>query len=75
MTQPLADDLHVDLAVSAGAVRMSARAVLELHAGQVVRLCRPSDGAVELRIGDKLVGRGELIDLGGELAVRVTSLE
>ena len=75
MTQPLADDLHVDLAVSAGAVRMSARAVLELHAGQVVRLCRPSDGAVELRIGDTLVGRGELIDLGGELAVRVTSLE
>jgi len=48
--------------------------VLELAPGQVLALGRPAAGQVELVLGRQVIGTGELIDVDGELAVRVLAL-
>jgi hypothetical protein len=75
MQEMLGEDAAVELVACAGAVSLSVRRVLELAPGQVVGLGRPLGGEVELRVGAQLVGRGELVDLDGELGVRVLSVE
>jgi type III secretion protein Q len=70
----LPDDAHVELTVGLGTTRMSLRQIFELAVGQVVTLGRPLAGPFELRAAGKLVGKGELVDVDGELAVRIVSL-
>jgi hypothetical protein len=75
MDETLGDDATVEIAVAVGDVRMSVRSLLELQVGQVVELGRPLGSAVELRVGAKVIARGELVDVDGDLGVRVTQLE
>jgi len=70
----LPDDAHVELAVSLGTTRLSLRQVCDLARGQIISLGRPLAGPFELRVDGRLVGRGELVDVDGELAVRIVSL-
>src|SRR5258705_244568 len=63
MDESLGDDVTVELAVSAGTVSLSARAVLELAPGQVLALGRPAAGQVELVLGRQVIGKGELIEV------------
>jgi type III secretion protein Q len=53
---------------------MSLRALAELAVGQIVSLGRPLAGPFEVRAGGRLVGQGELVDIDGELGVRIVSL-
>jgi flagellar motor switch/type III secretory pathway protein FliN len=69
------DDAHVELSVGLGTTQLSLRQVVELAVGQVVPLGRPLAGPFEIRAAGKLVGKGELVDVEGELGVRITSLE
>jgi len=68
------EDLPVELTVELGRVKLSARDVLELRPGAVLELDRPLGGPVELYAGGRLVARGELVDVEGQLGVRVTEL-
>jgi flagellar motor switch/type III secretory pathway protein FliN len=74
MDESLGDDLTVELAVSAGTVTVSARKLLELAPGEVLALGRPATGVVELVLGRRTIGTGELIEVDGELAVRVLAV-
>jgi hypothetical protein len=71
----LPDDAHVELTVALGTTAMSLRQVLDLAVGQIVSLGRPLAGPFELRAAGRVVGRGELVDVDGELGVRIVSLE
>jgi type III secretion protein Q len=71
----LPDDAHVELTVGLGTTQLSLRQVFELAVGQVVPLGRPLAGPFEIRAAGKLVGRGELVNVDGELGVRIVSLE
>jgi flagellar motor switch/type III secretory pathway protein FliN len=71
----LPDDAHVELTVALGTTQMSLRQVLDLAVGQIVQLGRPLAGPFELRAAGRLVGRGELVDVDGELGVRIVSIE
>jgi type III secretion protein Q len=62
--------LHFDL----GQRSMSLSEVSALQVGQVVELARPLSQAVSIRANGVLVGTGELIEIGGRMAVAVTSL-
>lgn len=73
-TEELATDLDIPLAIVAGDVTMSARALLELTPGQVLSLGRSLGGPVELRAGARTLARGELVEVEGELGVRITEL-
>lgn len=71
----LPDDAHVELTVALGTTRLSLRDVLGLAVGQIVQLGRPLAGPYEVRAAGRLVGRGELVDVDGELGVRIVSLD
>jgi hypothetical protein len=70
----LPDDAHVELTVTAGTTVLTLRQITELAVGQIVQLHRPLGGPFELRAGGRVIGRGELVDVDGELAVRIVSL-
>lgn len=71
----LADDADVELTVSLGTTRLTLRAACELAVGQIIQLGRPLAGPFEVHAAGRLLGRGELVDVDGELAVRIVSLE
>jgi hypothetical protein len=75
MDETLADDASLDVAVAVGDLRMSVRSLLELRAGQVLELGKPVGTEVELRLGARVIGRGELVDVDGQVGVRVLSLD
>ena len=71
----LPDDASVELTVALGTTQLTLRSLLELAVGQIVQLGRPLAGPFELRALGRVVGRGELVDVDGELGVRIVSLE
>jgi type III secretion protein Q len=46
----------------------------QLQVGQVLELARPLSQAVNIRANGALVGTGELLEIGGRIAVSITSL-
>ena len=68
------DDLTVTLTVTVGSTSMSLARLASLAVGEILSLGVPCTGPVELRMGGAVVARGELLDVEGELGVRVTQL-
>ncbi len=69
----LPDEARVELTVGVGAATMSLRQVMALAVGEVVPLGRPLGGPFEVRAAGTLIGQGELVDVDGELGVRIVS--
>ncbi|HEY0254012.1 MAG TPA: FliM/FliN family flagellar motor switch protein [Kofleriaceae bacterium] len=70
----LPDDARVELTVGLGTTTLSLRQTLSLAVGEVVPLGRPLAGPFEIRAAGTLIGQGELVDVDGELGVRIVSL-
>jgi flagellar motor switch/type III secretory pathway protein FliN len=70
----LPDDAMLEVTVSLGTTRLSLRQLGELAIGQIVALGRPLAGPYEVRAAGRLVGQGELVDIDGELGVRIVSI-
>ena len=68
------DDVQVELSVGLGTTRLRLRQIAELAVGQVIALGRPLAGPYEIRVAGRLMGQGELVDVDGELGVRIVSL-
>lgn len=71
---PGPDEAHLELVVQLAAVSRSLRELGELAVGQVVPLGRPLAGPYEICVAGQRVGQGELVDVDGELGVRIVSL-
>jgi type III secretion system YscQ/HrcQ family protein len=63
--------LEVEVAAEIGRVVLSGREIAGLAPGAVVELRRPLGGPVDLLVHGRLVARGELVDVDGEVGVRV----
>ncbi len=70
----LPDEAHLELTVRLGTTRMSLRRIGELAVGEVVGLGKPLAGPYEIHAGGRAIGQGELVDLEGEIGVRIVSL-
>ena len=70
----LADDAHLELTVQLGTTRLPLRRIAELAIGEIIPLGRPLAGPYEVRAAGRLIGHGELLDVDGELGVRIVSL-
>jgi hypothetical protein len=70
----LVDDAHLEVTVQLGATRLSLRQLGELAVGQLIALGRPLAGPYEVRAAGRVVGQGELVDIDGELGVRIVSI-
>ena len=68
------DAAHLELTVQLGQIRMPLRQIADLAVGQVIPLGCPLAGPFEVRAQGRLIGRGELIDVDGELGVRIVSV-
>lgn len=68
----------IEITISVGRARPLVRDLLRLGPDSVLVLDRRVDDPVELYVGDRLIGRGELEELdgdrAGQLAVRLTEL-
>lgn len=68
----------ITITISVGRARPSVRDLLKLKRDAVLTLDSRVSDPVELYVGDKLIGRGELTELDGEhagqLAVRLTEV-
>lgn len=70
----LAEDLPVEIVLELARHRLSGVEVLSLGAGDVLTLDRPLAGGIDLRVGGKLIARGELVDVEGEAGVRLVEM-
>lgn len=70
----LLGELPVELICELGRVTMSGRELLELRPGAVIPVGRPLAGPVDLTVGGRIVARGELVDVEGEIGVRIIQM-
>ena len=73
-TEGLLRDVDASVAVELGRIKMSTAQVVRLRSGQILRLTRGPNDPVDLVVGGKLFARGELIEVEGELGVRLTQI-
>lgn len=67
-------ELPLALTVELGRIALTAQQALELQPGQTLLLGRRPGDPVELRAGAKLLARGDLVDVEGELGVRLVEI-
>lgn len=70
----LPDNATLEVTVQLGTTRLSLRQLGELAIGQIVPLGRPLAGPYEIRAAGRVVGQGELVDIDGELGVRIVTI-
>jgi flagellar motor switch protein FliM len=70
----LLGDVPLQVAVELARVPVTAEQVVGLRAGQVLELHRGPGEPVELSVNGKVVARGELVEVEGQLGVRILSL-
>ncbi|RYZ38481.1 MAG: YscQ/HrcQ family type III secretion apparatus protein [Myxococcaceae bacterium] len=70
----LLSDLPLQVAVELARVAITAEQVVGLRTGQVLDLRRGPGEPVDLSVNGKVVARGELVEMDGQLGVRIINL-
>jgi flagellar motor switch protein FliM len=70
----LLNDIPLQVAVELARVPITAEEVVALKVGQVIDLNRVAGEPIDLSVNGKIVARGELVEVDGNLGVRVLSL-
>jgi type III secretion system YscQ/HrcQ family protein len=73
-TEGLLRDIDAAVAVELGRIRMTTAQVVRLRRGQMLRLPRGPNDPVDLVVNGKLFAKGELIEVDGELGIRLTQI-
>jgi type III secretion protein Q len=68
------EDLPVRLDFAVGSLTLPLRDLNALQPGQVIELHRPLAQSVDIRVNGMLIGRGDLIEIDGQLGVTVSEL-
>jgi flagellar motor switch protein FliN/FliY len=70
-------DVPVEIFVSVGSARLTVHELMSLQKDQIVPLSAKIADPVDILVGEKLVARGELVDLDGDdngIGVRITDI-
>jgi flagellar motor switch protein FliM len=70
----LLGDIPLQISVELARVPVTADQVVSLRVGQVVELHRAPGEPVDLSVNGKVIARGELVEMEGQLGVRILSL-
>lgn len=70
-TQSLLRDVPATVAVELGRLKFNTAQLVRLREGQILRLPRGANDPVDLTVDGKVFARGELIEIDGELGVRL----
>ena len=68
---PASPDLPITLTVELGRLTLTLSKLADLKPGDVLGLMRSATEPVELTSGDRLVARGELVQIDQELGIRI----
>lgn len=72
------ENVPIEITISVGRARPAVKELLALGENAILPLDRKIDDPVELYVGDRLIARGELQemegDMAGQLAVRLTEV-
>ena len=72
--EPLLGDMPVAVVVELGRVELSANEILCLNPGQLLELGRSPSDPIDLVVNGRLLAKGELVEIEGQLGVRIMSL-
>lgn len=74
VTQQIAplSDVLLDVEVELDRKTMCVREVLELEMGSVIRMGRSAGENIDIRVGEALVGFGEIVIIEDTMGVRIT---
>lgn len=67
-------DVRVEVTVELGRATLPLRTLLSLATGSVLELDRTADALVDVLVNGRLVARGEVVVVEGEIGVRISSL-
>lgn len=70
----LLNDIPMQIAVELGRIAVTAEDVVGLHVGQILELNKAIGEPVDLSVHGKVVARGELVEVEGQVGVRVLSI-
>ena len=73
-TEGLLRDIDAPVVIELGRLKMNTAQVTRLKSGQILRLPRNANDPVDLVVNDKLFARGELVEIDGELGVRLVQV-
>jgi flagellar motor switch protein FliN/FliY len=68
-------DVPLEVTVEIGRVRMAIRDIIGLREGAVVELDRLAGAPVDVRANGTLIARGDIVVVGDDLSVKITSIE
>lgn len=68
------DGVEIELQARVGRLILTLAELRRLDAGQVVEFSTPVESPVTLTVGDRPVATGELVDVGGRIGVRITTM-
>ena len=76
LTAPSAivENLSIPIAIELSRVKMSVSELGALKDGQIIELNKSPGDFVDLVVSGKTIGRGELVEIEGDLGVRISSL-
>lgn len=69
------DDVQLKISIELGRVAMTIGEVVKMKEGTILETEKLSGQAMEILVNGKLFGRGEVVVVGENLAVRITELE
>jgi flagellar motor switch protein FliN/FliY len=70
----LVEHIKVQLTITLGSAEMDVGKLFAMGIGHIVVLDRNVEAPVDVRLGDKLIARGELVAAGDRFAVRITEI-
>lgn len=73
-TADLLGDVPLHISVELGRVPTTAEEILGVKLGDVIDLRRAAGDPVDLSVNGKIIARGELVEVDGNLGVRITSM-
>ncbi len=65
-------DIPIPIEVELDRKIMSVRSILELASGSVLVMSRSAGENIDIRVGDELIGFGEIVILEDSMGVRIT---
>ena len=66
--------LRTPLVIELGRIKLPVQQIASLKPGSIVELHRAPGELVDLVVGDQLIGKGELVEIEGEIGIRIVSI-
>ncbi len=70
----MTENITIPLVVELGRKPMTVQQVGELQKGQVLELSQKSTDPVQLMVSGKNIGQGELVEIEGQMGVKILTL-